>query len=85
MLLQVIIFAFAVEGTWEAWAAWSNCFQNNGTKIRDRVFTGGQPCNGEPEDTQNCPGKLGDSGIIFFPYSTLWWSMHVVNKVLFKF
>ena len=57
---QVIISVFAVEGAWEAWGAWSSCFQNNGTKIRDRVFTGGQPCNGDPGDTQNCPGKQGE-------------------------
>ena len=60
-LLQKIISIIAVEGTWEAWGAWSNCFQNNGTKNRDRVFTGGQPCNGDPGDTQNCPGKKGNS------------------------
>ena len=57
--LQVIIYPFAVEGAWEAWGAYSICFPNNGTKIRDRVFTGGQPCTGDPEDTQNCPGKQG--------------------------
>ena len=60
-LSRVIISVFAVEGAWEAWGAWSNCFQINGTKIRDRFFTGGQPCNGDPGDTQNCPGKKGNS------------------------
>ena len=65
VLPQVIISVFAIEGAWEAWGTYSICFPNNGTKVRDRVFTGGQPCNGDREDTQNCPGKLGDSEIIF--------------------
>ena len=67
----------AVDGSWAAWSAWTSCSATCdwGTRERRRSCTppqqGGQPCEGEATQTEDCRAKNCPGAVDLSIYGTL--------------
>ena len=60
MVILVLKLFVSVEGTWNAWGAFSTCSKTCGTgsQSQTRGYTGNRPCLSSDTNTQSCVGKM---------------------------